>query len=386
MEEDIEVISVGISEDSDNAPGLSKRNVLITLILSLLSIGAIVYATSDRETYEALSRLSFWSIAALILLAYSKWLWGAFRLWILIPDKAQRPPFVKLLIVSMSGALFGCITPMRMGGAPSEAYFITKLGLPPAMATAVIGAGMLFSTFLFLASFPFAVLLARTALNISVSTSWILAFALLLAIIYTVVLIRLMRNSEIPRRFFSKYEKVFDRRGMKRAARTTRSLEHAMIDFSDNLSLIAKMGPFRYVLAGIATLAFWGTAILVIPLSIYFLGFEDLFWKALIAQTIVQLLLPFIPVPGSGGVGDFGFGFIYSMVLPTYMIGLVALLWRFFDTYMAMILGSISIFFLRKDIARKGPRYYTGQDHEDCRIKDEFDDQICNLACDQESV
>ena len=102
---------------------------------------------------------------------------------------------------------------------------------------------------------------------------------------------------------------------------------------------------------------FWLFGFLAVPMALVGLGYSSYFWKAILAQMIVHVLLPFIPTPGGSGVGEVGFLYVYSSILPGNGIaGLLTLIWKFLDFYLGLLVGGISFMIVMRDLTRH-PRH-----------------------------
>jgi hypothetical protein len=101
------------------------------------------------------------------------------------------------------------------------------------------------------------------------------------------------------------------------------------------------------------TLLYWFTGFLAIPVAVVGLGYGSYFWKAVVAQLVVQILMPFIPTPGASGVGEVGFLFVYKSIVPDVGVaGLLTLIWRFIDFYLGLLVGGAAFVLIMRDFNR----------------------------------
>jgi len=52
----------------------------------------------------------------------------------------------------------------------------------------------------------------------------------------------------------------------------------------------------------------------------------------------------FIPTPGGSGTSEFGFMAIFASSMPSYLLGVYTILWRFFTNHINLITGGILLF------------------------------------------
>jgi uncharacterized membrane protein YbhN (UPF0104 family) len=57
---------------------------------------------------------------------------------------------------------------------------------------------------------------------------------------------------------------------------------------------------------------------------------------------MLLFLITFMPTPGAIGLGEAIFLLLFSKTVPSYMLGIAIVLWRFFFHYLSAILGAIS--------------------------------------------
>jgi uncharacterized protein (TIRG00374 family) len=103
------------------------------------------------------------------------------------------------------------------------------------------------------------------------------------------------------------------------------------------------------------------------------LGYGSFFWKAIVAQLVIQILLPFVPTPGGSGIGEVGFLFVYKSILPDVGVAtLLTLIWRFIDFYLGLLLGGAAFILIMRDLS-KSSRIEPGGDKGDGKDKDRED-------------
>jgi uncharacterized protein (TIRG00374 family) len=72
------------------------------------------------------------------------------------------------------------------------------------------------------------------------------------------------------------------------------------------------------------------------------LGINVTFLTGLVLASMLIFLLSFMPTPGAIGLGEAIFFLLFSKTIPSYMIGIAIVLWRFFFHYLSAILGAIN--------------------------------------------
>jgi hypothetical protein len=335
-------------------PSRLRRWLIISVGLSVIALVIISIATMDRRTFEALSHLEPFYLLLALGVALTRWGWSALRIRILARPSQKVPPFRNLLKVVYSGYFAGVITPWRSGGVATETYFLYRYGLDPGIAAAIISFGACMSTLLLLLSMPVTVVVSVRDIHLSLTLQGILYLAMLIGLIFLVVVIVFMRSPK--ERTLATFQRLFPRLIQRERFKkfVTRFSEEAE-KFSLFLREIIALGWKTILYAGICSLFFWLSGLLVIPLVLVGMGHPELFLKSMVAQLVVQCLLPFVPLPGGSGVGEVGFFVIYNQFLPPEynLAGLLTVIWRFFDFYLGILIGGGFFLLVLKDIKEK---------------------------------
>ena len=103
------------------------------------------------------------------------------------------------------------------------------------------------------------------------------------------------------------------------------------------------------VLGGLFTVLFWACLFTVIPVLLMGMGAEPHFFKAYVMQTILYLVLPYMPTPGASGIAEVGCASIFVAFIPSNLIGLVVFGWRLFTFHLVLIIGG---FFALREIGK----------------------------------
>jgi uncharacterized protein (TIRG00374 family) len=72
------------------------------------------------------------------------------------------------------------------------------------------------------------------------------------------------------------------------------------------------------------------------------LGQSVPFLTGIVLASMLLFLITFMPTPGALGFGEAIFILLFAGTVPSYMLGIALILWRFFFHYLTAILGAIS--------------------------------------------
>lgn len=339
-----------------------RRGFVIAVSLSAVTLIAISLLTLDRETFSALSRISPGMLVLAAVLSLGKWIWSVARMRLVLGLAEKRLPFRDVAKTVYTGYFCGLITPWRAGGVTSEVFFLYEYGLEVGEAAAVVSFGACISTALLMLFFPFAIWIANSFITLSVSIRSVLFSALAVGLLFLgLVLLAILRPQATVGNTLLDHSPSFLRR-REWYRRFLARLSSEIETFVRSLRLIVRLGKARMAAVIALTILYWFTGFLAMPAAVVGLGYPSYFWKAVVAQMVVQILMPFMPTPGASGVGEVGFLFVYKSILPdTGIAGLLTLIWRFVDFYLGLLVGGIAFILGMRDVA-KSPRRRAGEE------------------------
>ncbi len=331
-----------------------RRGFILAVSLSAATLIVISLVTLDRETFSALSDLSPGFLILAAGLSLGRWLWSVVRMRLMTGWVGRSVPWRNVIKTVYAGYFTGLITPLRAGGVTGEMFFLYEYGLGAGEAVAVVSFGACISTALLMLLFPFAIWVARSYIDLSLSIQGVLFSALAVGLVYlALVLWAILRpHAAVEKTLLDHSPAFLRRRGWYR-----RSLERLSTEiqaFAASLRQLARIGTKKLALVVLLTLLYWLTGFLAIPVAVVGLGYGSYFWQAVVAQLVVHILMPFIPTPGASGIGEVGFLYVYKSILPDIGVaGLLTLIWRFIDFYLGLLVGGAAFILIMRDIARR---------------------------------
>lgn len=328
-----------------------RRGLILAVSLSAATLIAISLATLDRSTFSAVSNLSALYLILAAALSLGRWLWSAVRMRLLVASTGRTVPFRNILKTVYAGYFCGLITPWRAGGVAGEVVFLYQYGLEAGESAAVVSFGACISTLLLMLFFPLAIWLSRELMVLSFTIQSLLYSALFIGFVYLALVLwailsphtavgnTLLNHSPSFLRKRDRYRRFLDR------------LSSEIQAFAASLREIVGLGKARLAAVVALTVLYWVTGFAAMPIAVVGLGYRSLFWKAVVAQLVVQILMPFVPVPGGSGVGEVGFVLVYSSIFSDAGVAaLLALIWRFVDFYLGLVVGGATFLLIMRDI------------------------------------
>ena len=331
-----------------------KRGFLVAVGVSAITLVVLLFLTMDRNAFKKLGNIGIGFALIALLLTTAKWAFTCIRSHIIIKAVGAELGTREIVKAVLSGAFAGAITPFHAAGIPTEIYFLYQSGLSAGEASAVVSIGAAMSILLFLLAMPFVLVLSATKIDIGFGyRSLIVAAAIIAAVFFLLVVYSMRRPKEMASRVIRSAPRFL--RVRESFSRQVDRFFTEINNFSRALRSFVK-APLRLIIPTvILTMLFWFCSFLIAPVIIIGLGYPHLFWEALLAQLVISVLLPFIPIPGESGFAEMGFASIYALFLPANLIGLTTLLWRFFSFYIVIFVTGLVFLWALRDVEHGQP-------------------------------
>jgi len=315
------------------------RRLLVFFLISGVTIGIVVIASSSTRTLDALKHLGLAEILILCILTFMMYVFDSMRIVVLSKALGKKVSFSYAMKTIFIGSFFGAITPLQSGMLPAEIYMMFRYGIPLGSAIS-IDAIKRISTMGVLALSGVVVLLANKEFT---------SIRLLVYIYYYVVFFYFF----ISFIFFGVY--FFPKQTMWLVDRILGFLHrHKVVkdykvdayvhkvadDYYKAINFFTHEGKYGFLSAIILTILVFFTDFMLAPVIIHGLGYPVPFSKALQAQIVLFPALYFSPTPGGSGIAEGGFALLFAGFIPKYLIGISVVIWRVFTSYISVIIGS----------------------------------------------
>lgn len=292
-------------------------------------------------------RLHWGWMAAGLALASMDWFGGGLRLWVCARHVHPGVRLRDTILAGGMGALGSYVTPFQSGSAAMSIWTMRRAGLPlPEAVTSV------FMTFVATVAFfaiagPLAVALGAgrslaqhglvlgitlyDLFRTSLTLFGIIGGLMLLAVLFPGALKRVIQG--IVTRLGRRSPRAAAR--METLSAGVDRAHQCMVAFASPKGLLTLVwavlisGPSHAnkLLAGYVTLRALG-----IPAN---------FYDILLLQTLIAFLLYFAPTPGGSGLAELISAAVMSIYVPRELTPSYTLIWRFFNSYATVIVGSL---------------------------------------------
>lgn len=329
-----------------------KRNIAILVIVSLI----IMYFILKDDYIEIIHNLSkvnivFILVAILFMFLYVLFQSFSMHIYLKVIDKDYK--FLDTFILMSSALFFNAITPFSSGGQPFQIYLLNKQGIKVSEAMNVLLQNF-FSYQLALTILGTLSIIINNFLNIIPNTSLLKHIVIVGFIVNVLVLLLIVYLGKAKNLNTKVFNKIFNFIFNLKILRKKADLKEKTINKIDefyNSNVYFKGERFILLktisLNMISLLVFYCIPFLIFK-SLNIINVDVL--DSLICTSYTYFVGSFVPIPGGTGGLEYAFIEFFRVFSSSAIISTCMILWRFITYYLSMILGALSLLFIRKKV------------------------------------
>lgn len=339
---------------------LSTRGWFAISILFSLAVIVIVFAATFNE--ETIGYILHFNVVflcfAIILRLAALAVWGL-RIHLMSASLGYSVRIPHCVNMVLAGLLAGTITPGQMGGEPVRVHELYRSGVKLGDATAVvIMERVLDGVVLTILGVILMTLMAGYFLNsFSLPLIILLIVAWIFMISFLIIPVLAIRYPEKMKRMIMRLITWIVSRFSRWSSSKDSILDRADREINNLFSTMAHFtGKARSGLltGGVMTLLFWITEFLVASVIMMGLGLGPAILESFFFQILIAIINMIPLTPGSSGVVEISTSSLYALIIPSGMIGIFVLLWRFVTFYMNIVLGAFAgAAIFKREVERK---------------------------------
>ena len=323
-------------------PGAIRAGVFVFVAASLAGFAALFFITQDlRGSLEGFRRFNLvWAIPC-ILLAGLDWFGGGLRLWLLTQPLKFEMPYGKCVLTSGATAALASLTPSGTGGGPAQLYGLVRHGASFGRALACnfasVAVNLIFLSLAGLGAWFFGAASGLEGIRLPAGVSaealfeWsALAFGVIASLILLIALSPRWPR-QVALRLFGPGRRV------RKVLRFLQELHGSIVIYASRGKLIMLLAVVSDVIPFGARFAM-GWAVLM------GFGVEAPFWNVFMLHALLHFLLYFMPTPGGSGIGEILAPAFMAPFLPAHLLVAYTAVWRFFLTYLTVLVGGAVLF------------------------------------------
>ena len=319
------------------------KRILIIASISILSIAGILYFTVDERTGDALMDIKPVFLLALLGVWMVMLLSDAGAISLFTRATGERIGIFSALKTTTVRMFFNIITPFSFGGQPFSIISLSQHGIPSGKGSSIVIIKLITLSIFTQTGALLAFLLFNDqissikALNkaFMVSGGIGVAFILLLTFgfLYPQALVKTITT--IGQLLYSmRLVKDVKKLRKKVIIQTCDARRSYRKYFSHHLLL--------FISGTICNGGVYMAQLLLLWLILLGLGLQVTFITAIVLAAMLLFLITFMPTPGAIGLGEAIFLILFAGTVPSYLLGIALMLWRFFYHYLTAIVGAIS--------------------------------------------
>jgi uncharacterized protein (TIRG00374 family) len=339
---------------------LSSRSWFALSVLFSLTVIALVFATTfTEETIGYILNFNvFFLLLAIAFRLLALAIWGL-RIQVMSGSLGYRVPLPHCVNMVLASLLAGTITPGQAGGEPVRVHELYRSGVKLGDAAAVvIMERVLDGVILTVMGIILMTLMTRffwssfsPGLYLLVIIAWILMISFL------VIPVLAIRYPEMTKKVLMKLVNWLVPKLSWWSSSPQALVELADKEIDNLFTSMARFaGTARMGLlgGGITTGLFWVTEFLVASFILMGLGLGPAVIESFFFQILIAIINMIPLTPGSSGITELSTSSLYALIIPTGMIGIFVLLWRFITFYLNIILGAIAgLAIFKREIERR---------------------------------
>ncbi|MFB3764671.1 MAG: flippase-like domain-containing protein [Methanotrichaceae archaeon] len=305
--------------------------MLISIAISIVTIAAVLRYTSNTATLAAISRADLKFVIIAVVLHIFFWIFWAIRLQYLTSLVTNRVSFGIAIKATLAGNFLSAITPASAGGEPMRVKVLNDGGVSCGCGTAVIIAERLLDSFFFLVALLILLALSdfTRGFGLQVSAVFLVIFILTLVFLWALL--------NVPDRIEGLMSWLRRRFG-----------GGTIIDFIEREIWVFREAGLELANCALAqipamlalTFLVWIVEFAVPSVLLMGLGYNPSFLYSITSQLIIILIAGIPLTPGSSGVVELSMSYLYSMFVPSYLLGVLVLVWRIITYFTNLVVGA----------------------------------------------
>jgi len=332
-----------------------KKGLAISLALSITAALFVFFIYFEEDTLLSILTLRadflFWAC----VLFFSLWLIEGLRIKLLIAalGNEKKISLVDAVQVFLVTFFFASVTPFAAGEWPAQIAALHRKGFSVGEASAVTLTRAFLTKLIFTITALLFLLYNREepipafvnkVFIYAVCVSFSLSFLLFILLWRPALLEWLLQKLDGHSRSdpFPEGSKEESAEGGSRAKKIIKYLKDEINKFSLATSCFShwKAGTLAVIL--FLTVLFWLCFLSIGPVLLMGLNMPVPYLKTLAWQFVVQLILPYIPLPGGSGVVELALAGLFKFFVPSSVLGLFIIAWRFFTYYLLLLFGGFA--------------------------------------------
>ncbi|MGC8610303.1 MAG: lysylphosphatidylglycerol synthase transmembrane domain-containing protein [Thermoplasmata archaeon] len=323
---------------------LNLKFLIISVVASLVIISVIFSHNFNKQTVYAFFHLDYFWLLIAILVHILYWILWTLRIKVLSKALNYKITLKQSFNVVLTNVLAASITPSNTGGEPVRIKVLNDYGVKPGDATAIVLMERLTDGIFLSSLFPILIMYFGFSIGGLVGYMLFITFALMFSgIMLFILLFYKKRDLSKFTNLLYKLIKIFIKDNNKRE-RYIKKIEKEIDNFQNSLEKYFKKKKIYIFITLTISGLMWISDFFVFSLVLLSLHTNPIWIYSIFAQ-IILVFITLLPIsPGGSGIVEFSAALLYSPYVPSGILPMAILSWRFVIFYLNIIVGSVITF------------------------------------------
>ena len=325
-----------------------RKWLIFSIGFSLVVLIVVLAFTINDQTIASLRKVNpVFLLLAFMFHVFTMCFW-AWRVQTMSRSLGYRIGFFYSLNLVFANLLAAAITPAQAGGEPVRIHELYRADVPLGDATAIVIMERVLDGIMLVILAGFSMIILNAEWKLIGETSGALMFITLVFVIGCLTLfIVFATRPSLLKRSMVWGARLFTRRWEpERFSALERRIISEVDNFHGALYKFVRSAKSGLAFGLFFTMLYWVSECVTASLILIGLGQPPLFFESFVINLILAILMMMPLTPGSSGVAEVGAASMYSLFLPSAILGVFIVLWRIVLYYFNIVLGLVSGFLI----------------------------------------
>lgn len=331
-----------------------RKWLLLSVGFSVAVLIVVLAFTINDQTIESLQAVNpVFLLLAFLFHIFTMCFW-AWRVQTMSRSLGYRIGFFYSLNLVFANLLAAAVTPAQAGGEPVRIHELYRADVPLGDATAIVIMERVLDGIMLVLLAGFSMVMLNEEWRKIGETSGAIMFVTLVFVTGCLVLFFVFATRpNLLKRAMIWGARLFTRRWEPaRFCELTDRIGSEVDNFHGALCKFMQGAKGGLAWGLFFTMLYWVSECVTASLILLGLGQPPLFFESFVINLILAILMMMPLTPGSSGIAEVGAASMYSLFLPSAILGVFIVLWRVVLYYFNIVLGLISGFLIVRREAR----------------------------------
>ncbi len=336
----------------------SQRKWLFISVGFSVAVLIIVLAfTINAQTLESLQKINPYFLLAAFLFHILTMCFWAWRVQMMSRSLGYRIGFFYSVNLVFANLLAAAITPAQAGGEPVRIHELYRADVPLGDATAIVIMERVLDGIMLVLLAGFSMLVLNEEWRTIGEASGLLMYVTLIFVTGCLILFSVFATRpELLKRAMVSGARLFTRpwepdRFCELECRIYKEVDN----FHGALCKFVCSAKGGLVWGFFFTMLYWVSECVTASLILLGLGQPPLFFESFVINLVLAILMMMPLTPGSSGIAEVGAASMYSLFLPSAILGIFIVIWRVVLYYFNICLGVVSsVLIVRREAEAAG--------------------------------